>query len=274
METAGDRPPVSGQRARPLPSATVVLLRDTPEGAAELLLVLRHAKTSFGSTYVFPGGLLETDDEQVNNRCDGLDEAAANAALRVRSGGMAYFSAAIRELFEEAGVLLARNAAGEWVDASAFAAERDALNAGSDSWRTFLDRHDLRLACDALHYFSFWITPREIPKRFSTRFFAAALPRGQAASHCGTELTDSRWMSAQQALRESETEGFDLPHPTAVTLRELGRFEDTAATLHWACECCRRGVDCLLPATAIVDGERQVLMPGDPGYPEYADDDD
>ena len=273
MKAASDRPPTSGQHTRPLPSATVVLLRDTP-GGAELLLVLRHAKTSFGSTYVFPGGLLESDDAQVIRHCDGLDEAAANAALDVRDGGMAYFSAAIRELFEEAGVLLARTAAGDWADASGFAAERDALNAGSDSWLAFLERHDLRLACDALHYFSFWITPREIPKRFSTRFFAAALPDGQTASHCGTELTDSRWMSAQQALTESEREGFDLPHPTAVTLRELCRFGDTAATLHWACECCRRGVDCLLPATVIVDGERQVLMPGDPGYPEYADDND
>lgn len=259
--------------APPLPSATVVLLRDAAP-APELLLVLRHARTSFGSTYVFPGGLLETDDANVAARCDGIDAHAANATLGVRSDGIAYYSAAIRELFEEAGVLLARDAAGNWVDAAGFAEDRVALNAGDDSWRDFLERNDLRLAGDALHYFSFWITPREIPKRFSTRFFAAALPSGQTATHCGTELTDSCWMSAAGALEASKNEGFDLPHPTAVTLKGLSRFADTAATLSWACEQCRRGVDCLLPATVVVDGERQVLMPGDPGYPEYGDDND
>ena len=257
--------------ARPLPSATVVLLRDAVV-APELLLVLRHARTSFGSTYVFPGGLLETDDSRVAARCDGTDAESANATLGVHTGGIAYFSAAIRELFEEAGVLLARDAAGNWVDASGFADERRALNAGEVSWRDFLGRNDLRLACDALHYFSFWITPREIPKRFSTRFFAAALPRGQTASHCGTELTDSCWMSAASALKASKTEGFDLPHPTAVTLNDLSQFADTETMLNWACEQGRRGVGCLLPATVVIDGERQVLMPGDPGYPDYGDD--
>jgi len=256
--------------SRPLPSATVVLLRDARPDP-ELLLVLRHAGTSFGSTYVFPGGLLETDDDAVAARCDGIDSAGANRMLNVESGGIAYFSAAIRELFEEAGVLLAKTTGGEWVDPAQFGDERDALNAGRDSWSAFLQRHDLRLACDALHYFSFWITPREIPKRFSTRFFAAALPAGQTATHCGTELIDSRWLSPRQALCENEKDGFELPHPTIVTLQSLSEFVDTNAALRWAGQRCRDGIDCLLPAVVLRSGENHLLMPGDPDYPCYDD---
>ena len=233
--------------------------------------MLRHAKTSFGSTYVFPGGLLETDDDGVAARCDGIDPVRANRILSVESGGIAYFSAAIRELFEEAGVLLARSADGKWADPAPFGDERDALNAGRECWSAFLERNNLRLACDALHYFSFWITPREIPKRFSTRFFAAALPNGQTATHCGTELTDSRWMSAQQALLENQEDGFELPHPTVVTLESLSDFVDTNAALGWAGQRLREGINCLLPAVVMRSGKPHVLMPGDPDYPHYGD---
>lgn len=256
--------------SKPLPSATVVLLRDCNSGP-ELLLVLRDAKTSFGATYVFPGGLLGSEDEMVHDRCDGIDEESANSTFQLTTGGIAYYSAAIRELFEEAGVLLARTAAGEWADAEPLDHYRDTLNKGQESWQGFLARYDLRLACDALHYFSFWITPREVAKRFSTRFFVAALPDGQVATHCGTELTDSRWLSARQALADNEAGDIELPHPTVMTLQSLSQFHNTKTMLGWADDRCRNGVECVRPAVVIVAGERRLLMPGDPGYPDYRD---
>ena len=262
---------VSTNPGKPLPSATVALLRDAGSGP-ELLLVLRHAKTSFGATYVFPGGVLGPEDTQVADRCAGMSEARASATLGLESGGLAYYSAAIRESFEEAGVLLARTAAGEWADARSLAHHRAPLNDGRESWRDFLLRYDFYLACDALHYFSFWITPRELAKRFSTRFFAATLPDGQIATHCGTELTDSRWLPARKALAGHEEGRFELPHPTVVTLRELSRFDDLPSLIEWADERSRAGVACLLPATVVINGERRVLMPGDAGYPDYGDD--
>ena len=152
--------------AEALPSSTVVLVRDGVPGP-ELLLVLRHGKASFANSYVFPGGLVEAQDHDVAERCDGQTEAGARRLLDVGSGALAYYSAAIRELFEEAGVLLARGADGRWVNSEALAAYRTGLHDGTANWGEFLARYDLRLACDALRYFAFWVTPREVRRRFS-----------------------------------------------------------------------------------------------------------
>ena len=193
--------------AEALPSSTVALVRDGADGP-ELLLVLRHGKASFANSYVFPGGLVEAQDFDVADRCVGQTEAAAGQLFGIAEGGLAYYSAAIRELFEEAGVLLARDANGEWADSESFATYRTTLHNGEASWVDFLARFDLSLACDALRYFAFWVTPREIQRRFSTRFFIASIPDGQAASHCGVELTDSRWLTANAALSLNDGEEF------------------------------------------------------------------
>jgi 8-oxo-dGTP pyrophosphatase MutT (NUDIX family) len=258
----------AGRLVAPLPSATVALVRRGVDGP-ELLLVLRHSGASFGDSYVFPGGLLEAQDYDVWHRCDGPDAGKANSILDLDNGGLAYYSAAIRELFEEAGVLLARSADGSWVDSAGFADYRVALYEGQLSWPEFLDRYDLRLACDALHYFAFWVTPREISKRFSTRFFIAALPGGQEASHCGTELTDSCWRTPAAALAESGEPGFRLPRPTQASLETLGSFADVASLLDWAREQANCGVDCKRPAIISVQGKPRIVMPDDQLYPDY-----
>ena len=261
----------AAQGTAPLPSATVALVREATVGP-ELLLVLRHSRASFGNTYVFPGGLLEAQDYDVWDRCDGPDAGRANATLDLDSGGLAYYSAAIRELFEEAGVLLARNPDGSWADFREHADCRAALNDGSVLWPDFLDRHDLRLACDALHYFSFWITPREIRKRFTTRFFVAALPSGQEASHCGNELMDSCWRTPAAALADSRNSDFPLPRPTQATLETLGEFADVSSLLDWARRQGGEGVDCKRPAIISVKGKPRIVMPDDQLYPDYEDD--
>lgn len=258
--------------SRAVPSATVVLVRDGEDGA-EVLMVLRHAKTSFGASYVFPGGLLHGDDDAVAARCDGIDDADADRVLALGHGGLAYFSAAIRELFEEAGVLLARDAHGDWVDAGALSEHREPLNDGRESWPAFLEQQDLRLVCDALHYFAFWITPREVRKRFSTRFFVAAMPAGQDAVHCGTEVTDSRWMTPAGALEESRAGRIEIPHPTIRTLKRLTPFATTSDLVAWAKTEQRAGVACLRPAIVTCGDEQRVVMPGDADYPRYPDED-
>ena len=263
---------MSAKPQPPLPSATVALVRESCAGP-ELLLVLRHSKASFGDSYVFPGGLVETSDYEVWSRCDGLDAGAANARLDLDNGGLAYYSAAIRELFEEAGILLARNVTGHWPGVDALAADRDALNAGALTWPEFLEAHDLRLACDSLVYFEYWVTPREIPKRFATRFFLARLPDGQVASHCGRELTDSRWLTAAAALADARDAKLQLPRPTEASLETLDDFGDVDSMLAWAEQRCRAGVNCKLPAVISVDGKPRVVMPGDQLYPDYEFDD-
>jgi len=253
---------------RPVPSATVVLVREGETGV-EVLLVLRHAARTFGASHVFPGGILDIGDQRMVQRLEGVDDASVSAALGLREGGSAYYSAAIRELFEESGVLLARDPDGHWVRADRFEEHRAALNEGSLSWGRFVDDHDLRLAADALHYFSFWVTPREAKRRFSTRFFLAELPPGQVATHCGGELVDSRWMSPERALAAHWKDEIELPFPTMYTLQEMRALHNVHEFLSWTEERRRKGIPCNLPSMTERDGELEILMPGDPGYPVH-----
>jgi len=252
------------------PSATVVLVRDGASGP-ELLLVQRHARSSFGASYVFPGGVLEAADEELGEHSSGLDDAGANAVLGTPDGGAAYYSGAIRELYEEAGILLARTPQGHWADPAAFSTLRDDLNAGNLPWTKFVREAELILAYDALHYFSYWVTPRELPKRFSTRFFIAALPGGQVAAHCGVELTDSCWLNATKAIVAGNAGKIALPQPTIATLRELSGFLSMDAMLDWAAQRSSSGVDAFRPAIVTIDGSRKVVMPDSPEYPNYPD---
>lgn len=254
----------------PLPSATVVLVRDG-EPEPEVLLMRRHAQTSFGRTYVFPGGLVEPGDRDAHRHC--LDDRAgrADACLDLPGDALDYYSAAIRELFEETGVLLARGADGQWAltesVAPAFDAERRGLNDGKVAWADMLRRRELSLACDSLHYFAHWITPVRRKKRFTTRFFVATLPRGQRASHDGSELTDSRWMSVGNALAADRAGSLELPPPTRVTLTELADRKSVNDILAWARRRELRGVPVTQPAIIGQKGEECVVMPGDPRYP-------
>jgi len=252
------------------PSSTVVVVREGNSGP-ELLMVLRHAKSAFGASYVFPGGVLENTDQNIGAISSGLDDTAANAVLGLPAGGAAYFSAAIRELFEEAGILLARTSDGDWVNTRPFSTQREDLNGGRLIWSDFVRDNKLSLAYDALHYFSFWVTPREAPKRFSTRFFIAALPNGQEVKHCGGELTDSRWMGPAEAIAADKAGEIAIPHPTQLTLRKLGEFGTLESMLQWAAQCAKAGVDCYLPAVITIDGSQEVVMPDNPNYPTYPD---
>ncbi len=252
----------------PRGSSTVVLVREVKSNP-EILLVLRHAKSAFGASYVFPGGVIEATDKMIGNQYADLGDAAASVVLDLPAGGGVYFSAAVRELFEEVGVLLARTSHGKWVDPRSFSKHRDALNDGNLSWAEFVADNELHLAYDALNYFSFWVTPREMAKRFSTRFFIEALPEDQHAEHCGRELTDSRWMSIAQAIAENAAGKIDIPHPTVLTLQQLGEFSTARAMLEWAAQRHESGVPCYLPAIVTTDGQRQVVMPDSPHYPTY-----
>lgn len=201
-------------------------------------MVKRHARAAFGSKFAFPGGVLEEADQHVCSLCDGRSAQAANSLLGVSRGGLEYYSAAIRETFEETGVLLAEHKLNE----RDLAAARDAINAGTLAWDRFAFENGLRLQSDRLHYFSYWITPVDQPKRFSTRFFLAEVPAGQTARHDGAELTESRWMSAADVLEASRNKHLQLPYVTEKTLLRLASFSDTRDLVGWAKACEDRGV--------------------------------
>ena len=226
-------------------------------------MVQRHAKSSFGAAYAFPGGVIDDDDAAVHEFCSGLSTIQANKRLGVKNGGLDYFSAAIRELFEESGVLLA-NVSDLDED---LCAVRDSLNDGSERWSDFVTRSRLKLHCDQLHYFSHWVTPPSQPKRYSTRFFLVELPKGQVAEHCGGELTDSCWITAHDMLEAGRAGTVELHFPTIKTLESIARHKTLDALVEWARSSVEWGVTSMVPAIITRDGKPEIVLPGEKGYP-------
>lgn len=226
-------------------------------------MVRRHENSSFGAAYAFPGGVVDEDDAAVHEFCVGLSTLQANSRLGVKENGLNFYSAAIRELFEESGVLLASSMDLD-EDLNAI---RDALNDGSESWSAFVMRNELELHCDRLHYFSHWLTPMGEPKRYSTRFFLAELPVGQIAIHCGGELTESRWITAHDMLEAGREGAIELHFPTIKTLESIARHKTLEALVEWARSSVEWGVTSMFPAIIERDGRYEIVLPGDKDYP-------
>ena len=224
------------------PSSTVILLREAAV-EPELFMVQRHADASFGAAYAFPGGVLDKADADGHEYCDGRTAVEANTTLGLDSGGLDFFVAAIRELFEETGVFLATPE----IPVDERELSRNSLNCGSQTWNNFLRDNDVRLQCDQLHYFSHWITPEKMPKRYTTRFFVAELPAGQVARHDERELTNSKWITAANALQAGKNGLMTLHYPTRKTLESLAEHRSVAALLAWASDCEARGVETTRP---------------------------
>ena len=252
--------------AVPRPSATVVVARDSDD-APEILLVRRRAGDAFGDSYTFPGGVIDPDESDSRPVCSGLSASDADSILGI-ADGLDYYSAAIRELFEETGILLAKDPSGDWPsDVSAFAEFRTKVDRGEIGWPAFLSEHNLCMAVDALHYFAWWITPEVSPKRWTTRFFATALPEGQTAEHDGRELTDSRWLTVEAALAKNRSGELVLPQPTRRNLELMADFQTVEALLAWASRRHHSGITSICPIQVFVDGKEMYPIPGDRHYP-------
>jgi 8-oxo-dGTP pyrophosphatase MutT (NUDIX family) len=215
--------------------ATVMLVRDgdASDRPLEVFMLRRHPSTAFGSVHVFPGGVVDAADHAVelDARCPGLDDGEASSQLGIATGGRAFWIAAVREAFEEAGVLLACSASGGYVrfdhhpDVEArFDAHRRALHAGRRTLLDVLSSEDLTLALPEVHYVAHWITPESEPKRFDTRFFLARAPEGQVYAHDDAELIGSEWVRPADALRRQRDGDFAMIGPTIVSLQDIGRF--------------------------------------------------
>lgn len=256
------------------PSAAVILVREAGRGI-EVFMGQRHGRATFASTFVFPGGVLGPEDASVHARCRGLDAEEADRRLGVDAGGLDYYSAAIRELFEETGVLLAVDAAGEWVGSEGpgpgpLADTRRRLQTGRLSWPGLLAAQGIELAADRLHYVAHWETPVVLSARFSTRFFLAELPPGQQPVHDGEELIASRWLTPHGALALHRRGEIDLPFPHMKHLERLSRLPTPEALWGWARERWRAPVVKVRPWLIEARGERRFVLPSEPGYPDEA----
>jgi 8-oxo-dGTP pyrophosphatase MutT (NUDIX family) len=261
--------------ANPRPAATVVVLRDGP-GGPEVFMVRRHEGTAFmGGAHVFPGGRVDAADRDGDPLwCDGVDAAVDRFPEVDRVDAVAYHVAAARELFEEAGVLLARDAGGRTISLTAadarqrFLAYRHDVHDGRSTLRGVLDRERLRLSLDALVPLAHWVTPPIDTRQFDTRFFVTRVPADQAPAHDETETTHGAWLTPSAAIAQSIDGDIILPPPTWTTLRELERFTSVEDALAWSRS---RRISRRQPKLIEEDGRRLLLLPGDPQYPEADD---
>lgn len=244
--------------AVPLPSATILLVRDG-ETALEVFMVKRHHQIDFASgALVFPGGKVDKNDWAAEIR------AHADGAEKYDDLQLSLAACAIREGFEESGILLARavgsrefitaehaTSLGEW---------REKLNSGELGLAEFLKQHKLRLACDALVPFAHWITPVFMPKRFDTYFYVAAAPKGQLGRHDGSESVDSVWVNPNEAIDDPK---WTIIFPTRMNLVKLGQAKTADAALSTARATPVVSVE---PKVIQRDGKPFLTIPEEAGY--------
>lgn len=250
--------------ATPRKAATVMLLRDGDDGM-EVFMIVRHQNSDVhGGALVFPGG--RVDDEDYDLAADsamfpplpGID--LKTAALRV---------AAVRETFEECGVLLAR-ARGDAAMVGAArlrdieGAHREAMSRGGRSFGAMLAAENLVIASESMVYFANWITPERSAKRFDTHFFLAAAPPDQVALHDGYEAVDSVWIAPGTAMDRARAGTYQLRFPTQMNLQKLGRHTMSAQALEVASV--SRVVTVMSKQEKTADGRRLLRLPLEAGY--------
>lgn len=259
------------QPITPVAAATVVLARASePTGMPwQVFMVRRHVRSDFAAdVFVFPGGKVEAQD--YDSRLEHWTTAHPGPGV---VGGESFESwramrvAAVRELFEEAGVLLARRD-GESVrlvgeEAIRFTAYRRRLHAGELTLVDLAEVEKLEYPLDRLHAISRWITPQPLPRRFDTHFFLAHMPEDQEPIHDQWETTDSIWISPGDALRRHAEGEFPLVFATQKHLERLAQQRSIDAVISSVTPADLAPVT---PKMIDIAGETKFLIPGDEGY--------
>lgn len=260
-------------------AATVLILAERPD--LQVLMLKRNARSVFvGDMWVFPGGAV--DPEDATPAADALVEkrtdAQASALLGLDEGGIAYWVAALRETFEEAGLLLARRPGeqplidlGDPESAARFERHRDGVNDGSLDFIEVVGNEGLVLDGADVHYTGRWITPVGPPRRYDTRFFVTAMPAGQTPLHDDDEAIHHEWIRPADAIRANEADEMIMMTPTVAMLMRLASFATVDEAM--AAASCSGPDDQhsehvrILPG---IEGPGRIVFPGDDGY-ETAD---
>lgn len=253
-------------------AATVLPLRDTA-GGPQVFMVRRDSRMGFlGGMHVFPGGALDDRDCADNAVALMSGEEAVGSLHRLHSDphrARGLLVAAVREMFEESGILLARSADGDWVDLNEdgrrthkLAAGRAELSNHGGDFASLMAGESLRIDVSGLRYFAHWITPDREKKRFDTRFFLARAPERQSARHCEIESSAGEWITPGQALTRYRARDIELVPPTIASLERLAAFDDVDAAL---ASFVNAEVPTILPKIMLGDAI-VILYPGDPDY--------
>ena len=244
----------------PVPAATVLLVRQ--ERALEVLMVRRHHQIDFVSgALVFPGGKLSADD--VDPRW--LDHVETPAGIDNIERELRI--AAIREAFEESGIMLAREKrGGPLASPEAFAAlheRRAAISEGKESFLAALEGAGLIAALNALVPFAHWITPEGVGRRFDTHFFIAGAPEGQVEACDGREAVEAVWLEPAAALEEGRAGKWQIVFPTRLNLERLAETTDVESALAAARA---RKIVSVTPKIVTENGARTIHIPAEAGY--------
>jgi len=257
--------PAPGAIARP--AATLVILRRRDSLQTLLLRRSAHGGDLLAGSYVFPGGTLTMADRAAHRHCTGLDDAAASCQLALPAGGLDYRIAALRECFEEAGLIFATAADGAPLTATRLgqlAALRPALNRGELDFAAICAQLDLKLTPAVLHYFSHWLTPPGVPKRYDTRFFVALEPDAQTASADNAETEELLWLAPGEALeRRAELR---LTQPTTSTLQWLTVHRTPQDVLRAVGA--MSGIRCIMPRLGTGPAGLVPVLPEHPAWAE------
>jgi 8-oxo-dGTP pyrophosphatase MutT (NUDIX family) len=243
-------------------AATVILARDAGD-SMELFMVVRHHQIDFASgALVFPGGSATTSDR--DPRIRGLSDGAVG----LNEDTLAANVAAIRESFEECGVLYARpNGSDDLVDgarAEALGAKyRADLEADKIGMADIAEAEGLRIAVDRMVHFAHWITPPHMPKRFDTHFFIAEAPMDHVLAHDGHENVDSVWITPVQACEDADAGTRTVIFPTRLNIEKVGQSNNVGAAIARAR---KSPVVTVLPESEKVEGGRIMRIPEAAGY--------
>lgn len=249
------------------PSATIVVLRDG-ERHLEVLLLRRHVSTPAASgAYVFPGGGLSEPDRSLNPLIIRGAGPVLDDTRFVGDAPLAYYGAAARELFEEAGLLLASSVEGP-ADEVNLSQIRERCNGGAENFYDILSGSGLTLDLSGVRYFAHWLTPETRARRYDTRFFVVAAPPGQVASCDGIETVEAGWFRPDDALAAHARGEWTMLTPTRTVLAQLRQYATSVQALDalGATEVTR-----IMPREVERGGRTVVLVPGEPGYDDPTD---
>jgi 8-oxo-dGTP pyrophosphatase MutT (NUDIX family) len=235
-------------------------------------MVKRSRASSFmGGVYVFPGGGVDAQDvgAELAGRASGWTDERASARLGIHSGGLALFVTAVRELFEESGMLLAERADGTSVALSGetgarIEAQRSAINRRELAFADLVAQEDLTLKLAGIEHVAHWITPESECKRFDTYFFVARAPEDQVPAHDAGETVAAEWITPAQALARHRAGEIEMVLPTIRNLRYIESFPVVEALVAAAAELGE--IPTIMPRMILTPDGSTLLAPGDEGY--------
>ncbi len=252
-----------------------MIVRDSDIGV-QVFMMKRSLRSSFGGIWVFPGGILEDQDQDIakKNYCNGIDEKKAKAILNYDQESLTYWVASLRETFEETGALIANRDNNSFFtptedEAINLERLRSDLNNGKISFISILKQLKLKIALERLIYISHWITPDVETKRYTTRFFLTSLNEEVTMTHDDLEGSDSKWIGINEALEAHKAGRISLIMPTIKNLESISSYNNTQEMISAKNAIKAKDIPAIEPKFFKENGQWKGLLPGEYGYEDH-----